>query len=229
MPNLTFMGHGSFLLENDNVRLIFDPFLKNNPLAKAKPDDIQVDYVLLTHGHGDHLGDGLEIARRNDATIIATNELAVYCQKYGCTAHAMHIGGAHQFPFGRVKLTIAHHGSAADLGGSALTYLGNPCGFVVTIDGKTVYHAGDTGLFLDMQLIGELDELDAALLPIGDNFTMGIDDAVKAVEFLHPKLAIPMHFGTFDVIKADPQEFKSKVEQNGFKATVLDIGEQLAI
>lgn len=225
MPKLTYLGHEAFLLEHDGTRLIVDPFLKDNPLAKQRPDDIEVDYVLLTHGHGDHLGDALEIARRNDATVISTNEIAVFCQKYGCKTHPMHIGGGFNFPFGRVKLTIAHHASAADLGESTLTYMGTPCGFVVTLGGKKIYHAGDTGLFLDMKLIGELDALDVALLPIGDNFTMGIDDAVKAVEFLNPKLAIPMHFGTFDVIHADPQEFKSKVEHLGFHAKVLQVGE----
>ena len=222
---LTFLGHDAFIIEHAGTRLIIDPFISGNPLATANADDINVDYVLLTHGHGDHLGDGLDIAKRNNATIIAPNELAVYCSKVGCKAHPMHIGGGFDFPFGRVKLTIAHHGSAADLGDKALTYLGNPCGFVMTIGGVKIYHAGDTGLFLDMKLIGELDPLDVALLPIGDNFTMGIDDAVKATEFAQPKLVIPMHYNTFDLIKADPQEFRKKVEAKGIKARVMQIGE----
>lgn len=227
MPKLTYLGHDAFLLESERARLIFDPFLQGNPVATAHPEDIQVDYVLLTHGHGDHLGDGIKIAQKNRATIIAPNELAVYCAKKGCQVHPMHIGGGYNFPFGRVKLTIAHHGSAADLGGDALTCMGNPCGFLVIADGKTFYHAGDTGLFLDMRLIGEMHRIDVAVLPIGDNFTMGIDDAVKAVEFLQPKLTIPMHYNTFAIIQADPREFCAKVIDTGFKAQVLNFGESL--
>lgn len=229
MVQLTFYGHDAFVIESDNTRLIIDPFIQGNPLATTRPEDIKVDYVLLTHAHGDHLGDGIKIARWNDATVVAPNELAFYCQRLGCTVHPMHIGGGYNFPFGRVKLTIAHHGSATDLGDKAMTSLGTPCGFVISIGRKKIYHAGDTGIFLDMKLIGELDALDVALLPIGDNFTMGIDDAVKAVEFLNPKLAIPMHYNTFDVIQAEPQEFRDKVEANGYNAYVMKIGETFTL
>jgi L-ascorbate metabolism protein UlaG (beta-lactamase superfamily) len=155
------------------------------------------------------------------ATIVAPFELAGYCGARGCAIHPMHIGGAHRFPFGRLKLTIAHHGSAAPDG----TYTGNPCGFLVTMDERTLYHPGDTGLFLDMQLIGEMNDIAVAVLPIGDNFTMGIDDAVKATELLAPAMVIPMHYKTFDVIDADPNEFREKVEAKGFGCRVLDYGE----
>lgn len=229
MPKLTFLSHDVFFIEHENYRLIIDPFLNGNPKAPIAAKDVNVDYVLLTHGHGDHLGDGLEIAKANNATIIAPFELATFCQNKGCKAHGMHIGGGYNFPFGRVKLTIAHHGSAADLGGDALTYLGNPCGYVLTLGGKNMYHAGDTGLFLDMQLIGELTPLDVALLPIGDNFTMGIDDAVRATEMLKPKLVIPMHYQTFDVIMTDPEEFKKKVQDAGYNARILEIGETIEV
>jgi len=229
MPKLTYLSHDVFLVEQDGTRLIIDPFLSGNPKAQVTAEEIEVDYVLLTHGHGDHLGDGIEIAQANEATIIAPFELATYCGNKGCHVHPMHIGGGYNFPFGRVKLTIAHHGSAADLGGETLTCLGNPCGFVLTLGDKNIYHAGDTGLFLDMQLIGELTPLDVALLPIGDNFTMGIDDAVKAVQFLKPKLAIPMHYQTFDVIMADPDEFVKKVNAAGFQARVMGIGQRIEI
>jgi len=221
MPKLTYFGHDAFLLEHQNTRMVFDPFLTGNPLATIKPEKVKADYVLLTHGHGDHLGDGIKIAKANGATVIAPYELATYCGNKGCRTHGMHIGGAYNFPFGRVKLTIAHHGSGADLGGDALSYMGNPCGFLVTIGGKIIYHAGDTGLFLDMKLIGELNSIDVALLPIGDNFTMGIEDAVKAAEFIKPKLVVPMHYNTFDVIKADAQLFKQKVEAIGLAAQVV--------
>lgn len=221
MPKLTFLGHSGYLLEGSKATLVIDPFLNGNPLAKHKPSDIRADYVILTHGHGDHLGDGIEIAKNNNATVIANFELASYCQSKGVQAHPMHIGGGFNFPFGRVKLTIAHHGSVTPDG----AYAGNPAGVLVTMDGKTFYHAGDTGLFYDMKLIGEINNIHVAVLPIGDNFTMGIDDAVIATEFLQPELVIPMHYKTFDVIEADPAEFVKKVSAKGFKAKILEVGE----
>lgn len=226
MPKLTYFGHDAFLIETAHARIAIDPFLTGNPLATASPQDIDVDYVLLTHGHGDHMGDGLEIAKRCGATIVSTFELAGYCQSQGAKAHPMHIGGGHNFGFGRVKLTIAHHGNSIDTP-QGVRSLGPPCGLLVTAGGTTLYHAGDTGLFLDMKLIGEMNSLDVALLPIGDNFTMGLDDAVKAVEFLHPKVAVPMHYNTFDVIQADPNEFVSKVQSAGGNAKVVKVGESL--
>lgn len=229
MPTLTFLGHDAFLIEHEPFRLIVDPFLSGNPVATLKPESVRVQFVLLTHAHGDHLGDGLAIAKANNATIIAANELAVYCSKKGLKAHPMHIGGSFQFPFGRVKLTIAHHSSGIDLGGEALAFMGNPCGFVIHIGGKIIYHAGDTGLFLDMKLIGERDRLDAALLPIGDNYTMGVDDAVLAAEFLQARVTVPMHYNTFGVIAADARDFKQKMDAKGLQARVLQVGETLEI
>ena len=229
MPKLTFLGHDAFLLEQDSYRLIIDPFLSGNPSAKTKSGSIQVQYVLLTHAHGDHFGDAVAIAQANEALIIAPNELAVYCSNIGLKSHPMHIGGSHVFPFGRVKLTIAHHGSGLDLGGEALTYMGNPCGFLITLGGKTIYHAGDTGLFLDMKLIGELDAIDVALLPIGDNFTMGIDDAVRAAEFLQAKLVVPMHYNTFGVIQVDAKAFVDKMKAKGLQTRIMAVGEGLQV
>ncbi|MEE9591302.1 MAG: metal-dependent hydrolase, partial [Thermodesulfobacteriota bacterium] len=191
-----YHGHSCFLIEGSKHSVIFDPFLKDNPLAKIRPEDVKVDAILVSHGHLDHVGDAVEISKKNTATIIAPFELANYFQNKGVESHPMHIGGAYNFPFGTVKLTIAHHGSTTETGA-----VGNPCGFILTMDDKVIYHAGDTGLFYDMKLIGELNNLDVALIPIGDNFTMGIPDALKAVEFLKPKIAIPMHYNTFDVIK----------------------------
>ena len=220
MPKLTYLGHSAFYLAGKKGRIVIDPFISGNPLAQVKSDDIEVDFVLITHGHGDHIGDGIEIAKLNNATIIAPFELANYCESKGAKVHPMHIGGSHNFPFGRVKLTIAHHGSAAPDG----TYTGNPCGFLIEMDGKMFYHPGDTGLFYDMKLIGEMNPIDVTVLPIGDNFTMGIDDAVKAAEFLKPKMAIPMHYKTFDVIDVDPQVFVDKVKKLGIDSQILPIG-----
>jgi L-ascorbate metabolism protein UlaG (beta-lactamase superfamily) len=223
MPRLTYLGHSAFKVEGSKARIVIDPFLSGNPLATASPREIEVDYVLLTHGHGDHLGDGIEIAKANDALIVAPNELALYCSAKGARIHPMHIGGAHDFPFGRVKLTIAHHGSLAPDG----TYTGNPCGFLVTMDEKVLYHPGDTGLFYDMKLIGQMHRIDLAVLPIGDNFTMGIEDAVMAAEFLQARMYVPMHFKTFEVIDVEPGEFVQRVQAKGQQARVVPVGESL--
>ena len=223
MPKATFLGHACVTLTEGKHRLIIDPFLSGNPSAAARADKIEADFVLLSHGHGDHVGDALAIAKRNRATVIANYELAMLCAKDGVNVSPMHIGGAHDFPFGRVKLTIAQHGGG--YGEDASRYTGPPVGFLVTLGGRVVYHSGDTGLFCDMKLIGEMNAIDLAFLPIGDNFTMGIDDAVKAVEFLRPKKVVPMHYGTFDVIKTDPNEFARKVK--GSQVVVLKPGESV--
>ena len=199
---------------------MIDPFLSGNPLADVKPDDVKAQWIIISHGHGDHWGDTPAIAKKNDATVITNFELANYAESKGLKAHPLHIGGGHDFPFGRVKLTIAHHGSTLE----EHDYGGNPAGILLNIDGKTIYHAGDTGLFMDMKLIGEMDEIDLALLPIGDNFTMGPTDAAKAVEFLKPKVVIPMHYNTFDVIQQDPKKFKEMVEKKNFKCEILEPG-----
>lgn len=228
MIEITYLGHSGFLISDGTTRLVIDPFLTGNPLAAVQPEALKVDYVLLTHGHGDHLGDGIQIALANKATVIACYELASYCSAKGCKTHPMAIGGAFAFPFGRVKLTIAHHGSGVEVDGE-MKYLGNPCGILIQLAQKTLYHAGDTGLFLDLKLIGAMNSIDVAFLPIGDNFTMGIDDAVKAVEFLHPGLVVPMHFRTFASINTDPAEFADKVQKIGFKAAIIPVGATLTV
>lgn len=225
---LTWWSHSCFLIETKSHRLVIDPFLSGNPKAPVKPDDVKCDFILITHGHGDHVGDAVAIAKRNHATIIGTYEIATFCGNQGVKNHPMNIGGSHEFPFGPVKLTLAHHSSGFQAK-DGFVYLGDPYGFLITADGATIYHAGDTCLFLDMQLIGQMNRIDVALLPIGDNFTMGIDDAAKAVEFLKPRITVPMHYDTFDLIQADPKEFAHKAESKGTKVEVLGIGKSLEI
>lgn len=223
---LRYFSHSSFqITTNDGQVLLIDPFIDDNPTATVSSAELGADFIILTHAHGDHVGDAFKIAKRTDPLFICVNELANYCSAKGFRAHNMHIGGAHDFAFGRLKFTIAHHGSMTPDN----TYAGEPAGVIVTIDGKSLYHTGDTGLFYDMQLIGEMTPLDYMLLPIGDNFTMGITDAVKAVELAKPKMAIPMHYNTFPVIQADPQEFKKQVEKIGKKALVMEFGQEIEL
>lgn len=221
---ITYHGHSCFFIEGSRYSVIFDPFLKGNPLAKIKPEDVKVDAILVSHGHFDHVGDAVEISKNNDATIVAPFELASYFQSKGAKSHPMNIGGAYHFLFGTVKLTIAHHGSTTEAGTA-----GNPCGFILIMEDKVLYHAGDTGLFSDMRLIGELNTIDVALLPIGDNFTMGITDALKAVEFLKPKIAIPMHYNTFDMIKQDPSQFVEGLRSSPARGVLLMVGESISV
>ena len=229
MLKIRFLGHAGFHFDDGKTKLVIDPYLIGNPLATEKPEDIEADYVLLTHAHGDHAADGLAIALRRGATVISTAELAAWCGFQGASAHAMHIGGAREFPFGRVKLTIAHHGSSVTGKDGSVVSLGNPCGMLIAIGGKTIYHSGDTGLFYDMKLIGDLNAIDVALLPIGGNYTMDAADALHAVGFLNPKLVIPMHYDTFDVVKADPRAFAEEVKKRGKAAKVMSVGETFEI
>ena len=229
MITATWHGHSCYMIDIDGTKILIDPFLSDSPTADIGPDDVEADYVLLTHGHSDHVGDAIKIATRTGATIVAPFELASYCGEQGVEAHPMHIGGGRDFPWGRLQLTIAHHGSGLIEEGGRPLYLGNPCGFLLTAGENCIYFAGDTGLFLDMKLIGERNRIDLALLPIGDNFTMGIDDAVTAAEYLKPKTAIPMHYGTWDVIDVDPQAFVDGAENVGVKGVVLQIGESFTL
>jgi len=223
---LKYFGHSAFQITTKNgIKILIDPFLDDNPVSPVKSKDVDADYIIVTHGHGDHVGDGLKIAKRCNSLFICVNELANWFISKGFSAHNMHIGGAYNFDFGRVKFTIAHHGSMTPDN----EYAGEASGVLITIENKTIYHTGDTGLFYDMKLIGEMNSVDYMLLPIGDNYTMGIKDATKAVEFVNPKVAIPIHFNTFPVIKSDPVEFKKSVEAIGKKCKVLNFGEEIEL
>lgn len=222
---ITYCGHSCFLVETSGSRIIIDPYLTGNPTASCTAADIVCDYVLLSHGHDDHVGDALEIAQRCNATIVANFEIAEYFAAKGAKTHGMNPGGASAFPFGRVKLTIAHHSSSFEAGLSPV-YLGVACGIIVTADDRRIYHAGDTALFLDMQLIGR-GGLDLAMVPIGDTFTMGPEDAVEALKLLRPKLAVPMHYNTWPPIAQDAGAFARKADLAGHAVRPLDPGESL--
>jgi L-ascorbate metabolism protein UlaG (beta-lactamase superfamily) len=224
---LTYFGHSCFLVETARARLLIDPFLTGNPTAPIPASDARCDYILLSHGHDDHTGDALELARRHRAPIIANFEIAEFFAAQGAPTHGMNPGGGYNFPFGRVKLTIAHHTSSAGAGLHPV-YLGVPCGILIQADGKTLYHAGDTGLFLDMQLIGRVG-LDVALLPIGDNFTMGPEDAVTALDFLKPKVAVPMHYNTWPIIAQDGAAFAARAATAGHLVRPIKPGESLDV
>ncbi len=223
---LKYFSHSAFQITSlKGEKILIDPFFDGNPTSPVTSNDVDADFIILTHAHGDHLGDAFKIAKRCNSTFICVNELANYCSSKGFKAHNMHIGGSYNFSFGNVKFTIAHHGSLTPDN----IYAGEPAGVLVTIDGKTIYHTGDTGLFYDMKLIGEINSIEYMLLPIGDNFTMGIDDAIKAVELANPKVAVPMHYNTFPIITADPNEFKKKLELKNKVCKIFEYGQEVEI
>ena len=222
---ITFHGHSCFSIDSDTARLLIDPFITGNSMADVRAGDLNPQYILVSHAHNDHLGDTVPIAKRSGATVISNDEIATYMQEQGVKAHSMHIGGAHQFPFGKVKLTIAHHGSTFEDGRGG----GSPCGFLLWLEGKVLYHAGDTGLFYDMTLIGQAG-IDVAMLPIGDNYTMGPEDAIQAVQFLHPKTTILMHYDTYDVIAQDAQVVAGMISsQTSTRPIILRPGETMTV
>jgi len=218
MPTeIKFLVHASFQVLAGGKSILLDPFLTGNPTAAASADDIAADAILVTHGHEDHVADVEGIAKRTGATVVANFEIVTWFQQRGIeNAHPMHIGGRHDFDFGSVKLTIAHHGSALPDGSNG----GNPAGILLTTEDGTLYHAGDTGLFLDMQLIGD-EGVDVAILPIGDNFTMGPADSVKAAQMIKPKTVIPAHFNTWPLIEQDTQAWAESVKSETEAAPVV--------
>ena len=211
MARLHYHGHSTFTLTTDDgTRVVIDPWFDENPVSDVKAAEIQeLDFILCTHGHFDHFADAIPLAKRTGATLVSTFEIVSFAQTQGVeNAHPLHIGGGFHFPFGYVKMTPALHGGqvAGDDEGAFTTV---PGGFWMDLNGKRLYHAGDTALLMDMQLLK--GKVDVALLPIGDNFTMGPEDAVRAVEFIQPKTVIPIHFNTFDMIAQDAEAFRAQV------------------
>lgn len=213
----TWYGHAAIGISTSGFTLLIDPFFTGNPQASQDSASLKVDYILVTHGHGDHLGDTVEIAQRTGATVISNAEICNWLARKEVKVHGLHLGGGFHFPFGYLKMTFALHGSALPDGSNG----GNPGGFLLTtLDGKKIYLAGDTGLFGDMQLIGD-EGIDLAALPIGDNYTMGPDDALRAVKLLRPRAAVPIHYNTFPVIQQDPALWVNRVSQETNTIVIL--------
>ena len=223
---ITWYSHSSLGLDVGGYKILVDPYFTGNPAATTGAQDVSADYILVTHGHFDHVGDAAAIAKRTGAMVISNFEIAEWMDKQGVQkTHGQHIGGAHQFPFGNLKLTPALHGSGLPDG----TNGGNPAGFLLTPkDGMKIYIAGDTGLFSDMKLIGQ-EGIDIAFIPIGDNYTMGPDDAYKAVELIMPKHVIPIHYNTWELIAQDAGKWAEGVARLGVKVHVMKPGESLSI
>lgn len=219
---ITWYGHAALGLKTGGYSLLVDPFITGNPVANINADQLKPDFILVSHGHGDHLGDTIPIAKRTGALVISNYEISTWLSNQGLTTHGQHIGGGHEHPFGYLKLTQALHGSALPDG----SYGGNPAGFLLTTkEGLKIYMAGDTGLFGDMRLIGE-EGIDLAVLPIGDNFTMGPNDALKAVKYLTPKHVLPVHYNTFELINQDANSWSDRVtKETGAQVHVLKPGE----
>lgn len=223
---ISYHGHSIVKIETKGKTILIDPFITGNKLTDLQAEEEKPDVILLTHGHNDHVGDTMDIAKREDILVVAPNELAVYLGFQGLNTHGMNIGGAKEFDFGTVKYTQAFHSSSYTTEDNEIIYTGMPAGLLLTIEDKVIYHAGDTSLFSDMKLYGE-DGIDVAFLPIGDNFTMGPKDAAKAVELLKPKLTVPVHFNTFPPIEVDPEDFKSLV--TNYEVRIMEPGESIEL
>jgi L-ascorbate metabolism protein UlaG (beta-lactamase superfamily) len=222
--SLTWLGHATWMLETCGIKVLIDPFLDGNPSAKQSAVDLSADFVLITHGHGDHIADAAPIASRTGATVIAAFEICEWLAARGVAkTHAMNIGGAYRFPFGRVQVTIAHHSSMLPDGANG----GAPVGYIITIaDGRRVYFAGDTGVFLDMQRFAR-EPISVAVLPIGDNFTMGPDESIEAIQLLRPEIVLPTHFNTWPVIAQDADAWAERVRrETKSRPVVLRPGEK---
>jgi L-ascorbate metabolism protein UlaG (beta-lactamase superfamily) len=220
----TYIGHATYLLEIAGKQIVIDPFFTSNPTTEVAADSVEADYILVSHGHFDHVEDLVSLAKRTGAQVVSNFEIVNWIQGQGVeNTHPQHLGGGFNHDFGHLKLTIAHHGSGLPDG----SYGGNPAGLLITAAGKKLYFACDTALFQDMQLYGE-EGIDLFVVPIGDNFTMGPDDALRAIKFVRPRLAIPCHYNTWPVIEQDAAAWAQRVEaETDTKVQVLSPGGSL--
>ncbi|SOC36577.1 metal-dependent hydrolase [Ureibacillus acetophenoni] len=224
---ISYHGHSVVKIKTNGKEILIDPFIRGNGLTDLKVEEEKPDAILLTHGHNDHVGDTVELAKDKNALVVAPNELANYLATQGVNVHNMGIGGSYEFDFGKVKYTLAFHGSVYETETGEIINAGNPGGILFSAEGLTIYHAGDTALFGDMKLIGDRHPIDVAFLPIGDNFTMGPEDAAYAVSLLKPKVVVPIHYNTFPVIEQDPNKFEELVKDA--KVQILAPGEKVEI
>ena len=224
MVEVRFLGHAGVHLSDGQTRLVIDPWLSGNPMATTGPEEIEADVIVVTHAHGDHWGDSTSISQRTGGLLASNPEIARYSEREGANVKSMGIGGTYAFDGGWLKFFPAWHSSSFPDG----TYGGVPMGVVVEMSGTRIYHAGDTGLFTDMRLVGELG-IHLAILPIGDNFTMGPDDALRALEYLEPDRVLPIHYNTFPPIEQDAEDFVARAAKLGVGGEALDPGASLTL
>ncbi|RID86460.1 metal-dependent hydrolase [Peribacillus asahii] len=220
---VSFHGHAVVQVETNGKTILFDPFITGNSLTDLRVEDVKPDVIILTHGHSDHVGDTLELAKKHDALVVGIAELATYLGWQGVRTHGMNIGGSYEFDFGKVTLTPAFHSTGYMTVDEQIIYLGMPAGVVFSAEGKTIYHVGDTALYSDMKLIGDKHAIDLAFIPIGDNFTMGPEDAAVAAKLLQAKTVVPIHYNTFPPIKQDPNRFLELLEAGNGR--IMEVGD----
>ena len=226
---LTYYGHSALMITTGSTRLLVDPFITENPLAKSvvAAADLDPDYILITHAHQDHWGDTVDIALRTGAQVVANYEITSYLMRTAGYDNIlpMNTGGSTAFHFGTITMTDALHSSSFEDG----SYGGNPNGFILTVEGRTVYLAGDTAPFSEMAWLGEENSIDVAFLPVGDRFTMGTRGSIRAISMLNPKIVVPIHYNTFPEVKIDVDEWVQAVKNSGSRPHVLEAGETITI
>lgn len=224
---LIYHGHSCIEIQlADGTNLLIDPFITGNPVSDLIAEKVKTDVILVTHGHDDHVGDTVSIAKKNEALVVGIVEIANFVAKQGISSHGMNLGGKHDFSFGRVQLVPALHSSGYDYQGETL-YMGEPAGIIFQAEGKTIYHAGDTALFTDMKLLNVFYDIDMAFLPIGDNFTMGPEEARIAAEYIQAKTVVPIHYNTFDLIRQDASAFVDRLRTGTGK--VMLVGDSIEL